>query len=98
MAAKIERELSEHFANIAGEGIVGWAMALTALDTLMALAPTDDARRKALKRFETSFDNIFERLKPIDGDPEMNERSKEVARARCDSALALLRKTHLPNG
>jgi hypothetical protein len=98
LVVKIERELSEHFANIAGEGMVGWIMALTALDTLMALAPNDEARRSALKRFEKSFDNIFDRLKHLDGDPEMNERSKEVARARCDAALAQLRKTHLPNG
>jgi len=62
------------------------------------MAATDEVRRKVLKRFETSFDNIFDRLKPIGGDEDMNERSKEVARARCDAALASLRKTHLPNG
>ncbi len=95
MVVKIEKELSEHFSNISGEGLAGGILALTALDCLMVLPANDEVRAKLLRRMEETVDQIFSKIKFVDGDEAMNERKREVARARCDEALARLRKNHL---
>lgn len=91
--AKIERELSEHFANIQGEGLASEIMAFVTLDLMISMA-TD--KRAALAMVAANVEKLLAASTPIGGDAELNERSHEVTRARLDARLALLHKLHLP--
>lgn len=91
--AKIERELSEHLANIHGEAMAGRVMSAIALDFILGMTAN---KALVLDAISKAVDARLSQVQSIGGNEELVERTREVARARCDDVLAQLHKRHLP--
>lgn len=87
--AKIEKELSEHFANINGEALAAKVLATLVLDMFAKLAAD---KRKFFAASQAAVDEMLKGSTFVEGDPALSERTLEVARARAEEILALLQR------
>ena len=93
MADEPNHELSEHIANLQGEGFASFILAVATLDLLLSAI---GEKGNAFTQVENAANSMLAQMRHVgESNPDLTFRAEEVCRARVDEALARLKARHL---